>query len=169
MDFVNILIKKIEDFFFSVFFSSAEDYRKKKQLRIIDNEIKQIKPPIYRNDGLILPGFAVIIFQMYKSVLPLKKILLNTVCSKDIRLSAKYIDGLIESVFSNEQKEIKESLSITARQAAFRFCTKQEFEKKVQEQRKTFNYFIKSLETQAINYSGNAIEKLIAFFDFLSF
>lgn len=169
MDFVNNLIKKIENFFLSVFFSSVDDYQKRKQLKAIENEIKQIKPAIYRNDGVILPGFAVIIFQMYKSVLPLKKLLLNTICSKDIRLSTKYIDKIIEEAFSAEQKEIKENLSVSARRSAVEFCTKPEFEKRLQDQRKIFTSFIKSLQTKKIQDVSSQIEKLLAFFDFLNF
>lgn len=169
MEFIISLIKKIENIFLSIFFSAKEDYKKKKQMRMIDSSVRQIKPVIYKGNNIILPGFAVILFKMYKSALPLKKLLDNTICSKDLRLSSKYIQEFMESAFSPEQEAAKKELSFAARRQSLEFCTKQEFDIKMQEQRRNFNSFLKTLETQKMLTANELGTLLMIFFDFLSF
>ena len=87
MSFFQDLLDSIKDIFLSIFFPSSPEYQVKKHLRVAELEVKKVHPPIYRNDGVILPGFPTILLQLYQQVLPLKKLLSSTLSSKDLRLS----------------------------------------------------------------------------------
>ena len=106
MSFLNNLLDSIKDFLMSVFFPSSPDYQQKRYLKLAELEVKKVRPSIYRSDGFILPGFATIMFQLYQQILPIKSILANTIASKDIRLSSKYSDMLLEHEFTQEQMKI---------------------------------------------------------------
>ena len=96
------LLENIKDFFMSIFFPSAPEYRIKRSLKNAELEIKKIHPSIYKSHGFVLPGFATIILQLYQQVLPLKKLLSASLASKDVRLYSKYSSLIIEQSFTSE-------------------------------------------------------------------
>ena len=153
MNFLNNLLNTIKDFLMSVFFPSSPDYQQKRYLKTAEMELKKVRPSIYRSDGFILPGFATIIFQLYQQILPIKKILSNTIASKDIRLSSKYSDMLLEHEFTYEQTQTKRMLSYENRAKILEY----------------FALFMKSLETEPIFAMDRKIDRLFVFFDFLNY
>lgn len=169
MNFLNNLLNTIKDFLMSVFFPSSPDYQQKRYLKTAEMELKKVRPSIYRSDGFILPGFATIIFQLYQQVLPIKKILSNTIASKDIRLSSKYSDMLLEHEFTYEQTQTKRMLSYENRAKILEYLNRDEFDNAMQEQKKDFALFMKSLETEPIFAMDRKIDRLFVFFDFLNY
>ena len=169
MGFLDNLLNSIKDFLISVFFPSSPDYQQKRYLKIAEAELKKIRPSIYRSDGFILPGFATIIFQLYQQILPIKKILTNTIASKDIRLSSKYSDMLIEHEFTYEQSQTKRMLSYENRAKILEYLNKEEFDSAIQNQKKEFAIFMRSLESEQIFVMDKKIDRLFLFFDFLNF
>ena len=169
MSILQELLDSIKDIFLSIFFPSSPEYQVKKHLRGAEIEVRKVNPPIYRSDGAILPGFPTIVLQLYQQVLPLKKLLSATIASKDIRLSTKYEDIMLESAFSTEQLEKKRAFTHEVRMHALESLTREQFDEAIQEQKKEFAVFMHSLEVEAILKVDRKIERLLRFFDFLSF
>lgn len=169
MSFFQDLLDSIKDIFLSIFFPSSPEYQVKKHLRVAELEVKKVHPPIYRSDGVILPGFPTILLQLYQQVLPLKKLLSSTLASKDLRLSCKYQDMMLESAFTAEQLEKKKAFSYERRVKVLESLDREQFEEEIQNQKKEFAMFMHSLEVEAVFSVDRKIERLLKFFDFLSF
>ena len=169
MSFLNNLLNSIKDFLMSVFFPSSPDYQQKRYLKLAELEVKKVRPSIYRSDGFILPGFATIMFQLYQQILPIKSILANTIASKDIRLSSKYSDMLLEHEFTEEQMQTKKMLSYEKRAKVLEALNTDEFDHAMQEQKKSFAILMRSLEADQIFAMDKKIEKLFILFDFLNY
>ena len=169
MGFLNNILNSIRDFLMSVFFPSSPDYQQKRYLKMAELEVKKIRPSIYRGDGFILPGFATIVFQLYQQILPIKKVLSNTIASKDIRLSSKFQDMLLEHEFSYEQVQTKKMLSYENRAKMLDNLNRDEFDNAIQAQKKEFTIFMRSLETDQIFAIDKKIDRLFTFFDFLNY
>ncbi len=169
MNFIKDLIDSIRDFFISVFYPSSPEYQVKRNLKLAEIEIKKIHPPIYRSDGFVLPGFAIIMLQLYQQILPLKKMLSSSIASKDIRLSSKYTDEMIEHAFTAEHMEMKQKFPYEVRSKALDSLTADAFDEALQSQKRDFNVFMHSLEVDSVFAVDKKIELLLKFFDLLSF
>jgi len=163
------LLENIKDFFMSIFFPSAPEYRIKRSLKNAELEIKKIHPSIYKSHGFVLPGFATIILQLYQQALPLKKLLSASLASKDVRLYSKYSSLMIEQSFTSEQLEKKKEFDPECRAKALESLNMEQFDNELQNQKKEFNTFMHSLDATAVFSADKKIERLLRFFDFLSF
>ncbi|WP_255803308.1 hypothetical protein [Treponema denticola] len=122
------LIRYIKEFFYSLFYLSEEEISSQNALRNIAQELKQCKYPVYRNDNTVLAGLPIIIYEIYRISLPLKHILQETICSNDIRLSGVFLDKLVESSFSDNQKILKENLSFSSRMEKISDLMREDFD-----------------------------------------
>ena len=163
------LIRYIKEFFYSLFYLSEEEISSQNALRNIVQELKQCKYPVYRNDNTVLAGLPMIIYEIYRISLPFKNILQETICSNDIRLSGVFLDKLVESSFSDNQKILKENLSFSSRMEKISDLMREDFDKKVKEQTNEVDELIFSLTDPAFKSVDAKINKLFAFFDFCSF
>ena len=163
------LIRYIKEFFYSLFYLSEEEISSQNALRNIVQELKQCKYPVYRNDNTVLAGLPMIIYEIYRISLPFKNILQETICSNDIRLSGVFLDKLVESSFSDNQKILKENLSFSSRMEKISDLMREDFDQKLKDQTNEFDELIFSLTDPAFKSVDAKINKLFAFFDFCSF
>ena len=163
------LIRYIKEFFYSLFYLSEEEISSQNALRNIVQELKQCKYPVYRNDNTVLAGLPMIIYEIYRISLPFKNILQETICSNDIRLSGVFLDKLVESSFSDNQKILKENLSFSSRMEKISDLMREDFDQKLKDQTNEFDELIFSLTDPAFKSVDAKINKLCAFFDFCSF
>ena len=163
------LIRYIKEFFYSLFYLSEEEISSQNALRNIVQELKQCKYPVYRNDNTVLAGLPMIIYEIYRISLPFKNILQETICSNDIRLSGVFLDKLVESSFSDNQKILKENLSFSSRMENISDLMREDFDQKLKDQTNEFDELIFSLTDPAFKSVDAKINKLFAFFDFCSF
>ncbi|EMB25969.1 hypothetical protein [Treponema denticola] len=163
------LIRYIKEFFYSLFYLSEEEISSQNALRNIFQELKQCKYPVYRNDNTVLAGLPMIIYEIYRISLPFKNILQETICSNDIRLSGVFLDKLVESSFSDNQKILKENLSFSSRMEKISDLMREDFDQKLKDQTNEFDELIFSLTDPAFKSVDAKINKLFAFFDFCSF
>ena len=163
------LIQHIKEFFYSLFYLSEEEISSQNALRNIVQELKRCKYPVYRNDNTVLAGLPIIIYEIYRISLPLKHILQETICSNDIRLSALFLDKLVESSFSDNQKILKENLSFSSRMEKISDLMREDFDQKLKDQTNEFDELIFSLTDPVLKTVDVKINKLFAFFDFCSF
>ena len=163
------LIQHIKEFFYSLFYLSEEEISSQNALRNIVQELKRCKYPVYRNDNTVLAGLPIIIYEIYRISLPLKHILQETICSNDIRLSALFLDKLVESSFSDNQKILKENLSFSSRMEKISDLMRDDFDQKLKDQTNEFDELIFSLTDPVFKPVDVKINKLFAFFDFCNF
>ena len=163
------LIQYIKEFFYSLFYSSEKEAGSQKALRSIIQELKQCKYPIYRNDNTVLAGLPIIIYEIYRISLTFKHILLDTICSNDLRLSAFFLDKLVESSFSDNQKILKENLSFSRRMENISDLMREDFDQKIKDQTNEFDELLFSLTDPVFRAVDVKINKLFAFFDFCNF
>ena len=163
------LIQYIKEFFYSLFYSSEKEAGSQKALRSIIQELKQCKYPIYRNDNTVLAGLPIIIYEIYRISLTFKHILLDTICSNDRRLSAFFLDKLVESSFSDNQKILKENLSFSRRMENISDLMREDFDQKIKDQTNEFDELLFSLTDPVFRAVDVKINKLFAFFDFCNF
>ncbi|UTC83910.1 hypothetical protein [Treponema denticola] len=163
------LIRYIKEFFYSLFYLSEEEISSQNALRNIVQELKRCKYPVYRNDNTVLAGLPIIIYEIYRISLPLKHILQETICSNDIRLSGVFLDKLVESSFSDNQKILKENLSFSSRMEKISDLMREDFDQKLKDQTNEFDELIFSLTDPVFRAVDAKINKLFAFFDFCSF
>ena len=163
------LIQSIKDFFYSLFFSTEEEAGSQKAIRNIIQDLKKCRYPVYRHDNTILAGLPMLIYEIYRISLPLKNILQGSICSNDVRISNFFLDKIVESSFSDQQKTLKENLSFGRRMEKISDMMRDDFDQKIKEQTKEFDDFLFSLTEPAFKTVDVKINKLFAFFDFCSF
>ncbi|MEL3911711.1 hypothetical protein [Treponema pedis] len=169
MIFLSNFIQKIIDFFLSLFSSNTEDYKTQKALRALASELKKAKYPVFRPETTILAGFPIIIYELYRTVLPIYSILKASIASSDIRISGLFLDKIVESGFSKEQQELKASLTLEKRCEKFENFLDENFDSKVKEQNKAFNDLLFNLTEPKFNRFDSIVNKLYAFFDLCEF
>jgi len=163
------LIQYIKEFFYSLFYSSEEEAGSQKALRSIIQELKQCKYPIYRNDNTVLAGLPIIIYEIYRTSLTFKHILLDTICSNDLRLSGFFLDKIVESSFSDNQKILKENISFSSRMGKIADLMRADFDQKIKDQTNELEELVFSLSDPVFKTVDIKINKLFAFFDFCNF
>lgn len=169
MSFFYNIVNFIKDFFFSMFFSSGEDFKNQKALRGLAAEVKKINYPIYRSDKTILAGLPTIIYELYQAVRPLYILVKETIGSNDIRISSAFLDSIVEENFTEEQKEFLESLSFNKRCEKINNFMRADFDFQLKEQNKAFNDFLFFLTDPKFKGLNETINKIFAFFDFCQF
>lgn len=167
--FLSELIQKIIDFFFSLFSSSKEDFKNQKALRALVAEVRKAKYPIFRPETTILAGLPIIVYELNCALLPLRLILKSTIASKDIRVSSFFMDKMVESFFSKEQQELRNSLLLENRCGKIGNFLDPDFDTKMKEQNKAFNDLLFHITDPKFRRVDFITAELYAFFDLCSF
>ena len=79
MAFLSRILEMLQGFLESIFASSSPEYKKKRQLRAMNQELRQMEPPIYQNPGILLPAFATALFQIYQFLEPVRTLFSETI------------------------------------------------------------------------------------------
>jgi hypothetical protein len=147
MSFMQRLLEGIRDFVESLFASSSPEYKKKRQLRALAASLRAIEPPIYRQDGFLLPAFPATLYQINQFLSPLRDTLFSTIASADKRVADKTRDALFELAMSEEQRSARMSFTMQERLSAM-VAQRATPERIIEDQGKLFSSFIKSLRAQ---------------------
>lgn len=76
---------------------NPDETEKRKQLKAIYNQLKQISPAYYkRSTSQVLPGFAMILLELVHLLQPICDLFRKTVCNEDSRLAERYRDHLVK-------------------------------------------------------------------------
>ena len=106
MAFFQSLVEFIETFFLS----SNPDVKMKLDIRKLENDLKMIKPEIYKN-GQLTANFGNAFFVLYKETSFILDILQNTINSENVQVAHHYMDLLISTGFTGDYKQRIEKLS----------------------------------------------------------
>jgi hypothetical protein len=91
------LLTKIKDWFAGFLARDPEEARRKAEIRRLQAELADIRPPYYRpKQNLVLPGFAHAAYRFYALLRPLAELARSTVAHSDVRVSQRYFDYLID-------------------------------------------------------------------------
>lgn len=111
------LIQSISEFFQTIFNSSSPDVKKRQSLKKIENELREIKPVIYKND-LVQPNFAEALRILYQNTKPIYDILSNTISSDDLQRNNRFTEQLLLTGFDAETQDMLDVLDFEKQKAA---------------------------------------------------
>lgn len=168
MSFLSRILELLQGFLESIFASSSPEYQKKKQLKVLAQEIKQLDPPIYTQDGVLLPAFANALYQVYQFLEPVRTLFSETIANPDRRIAERYREYLLELAMTAEQRSLRKTFVFSVRAEDFVAGTKT-LEQIIEEQERRFAQFIKSLDSPAFNQAGILLQNLERLLDFCSF
>ena len=140
MAFFQSLVEFIETFFLS----SNPDVKMKLDIRKLENDLKMIKPEIYKN-GQLTANFGNAFFVLYKETAVIQEILQNTINSDNSQVAHHYMDLLISTGFTGEYKQKVANLSYENLQENIINATNQH--KAFEEQAKNLESIVKFLHT----------------------
>ena len=140
MAFFQNLVEFIE----TVFLSSNPDVKMKLDIRKLENDLKMIKPEIYKN-GQLTGNFGNAFFVLYKETAFIQEILQSTINSENVQVAHRYMDLLISTGFTGDYKQRIDNLSYENLREYVLNATNQH--KAFEEQNKNLESIIKFLHT----------------------
>jgi len=91
------IFSKITEFFTSLLNSDPEETRKRKALKQIYDDLKQIHPPLYKHgSNEILPALGTALFNLYNLLYPINEIMTKTVLNENRKTAEHFKQYLIE-------------------------------------------------------------------------
>ncbi len=149
----NFLLK-LFDFFITTFLKSNPEIKKKQLLRKLENDVKNFQPAIYKS-GHILPNVAEAFHLLYIHTEQLQKVLIPFLTDDNPRQKEKIYEELISSGFDGEKKAIFDCIQYDYRKK--RLYEAKNISKEIELQRKSFELFLKELQSPTFS----AIHKII--------
>ena len=104
------IIQAIKNFFENIFYRNSPEVQKRNKLRKLESELRMHPSGIYKAE-LLQPNFAEALRILYMNLRPISKILDNTITSGDVKRNRNFEQELIITGYSDEDREILESLS----------------------------------------------------------
>lgn len=104
------IIQAIKNFFENIFHSNSPEVQKRIKLQKLESELRMHPSRIYKGE-LLQPNFAEALRILYMNLRPISKILDNTITSGDVKRNRNFEQELIITGYSDEDREILESLS----------------------------------------------------------
>ena len=104
------IIQAIKNFFENIFHSNSPEVQKRIKLQKLESELRMHPSGIYKGE-LLQPNFAEALRILYMNLRPISKILDNTITSGDVKRNRNFEQELIITGYSDEDREILESLS----------------------------------------------------------
>jgi len=99
------LIDAIRDLMDNLFHRDPKQIQKRKELRRIADYLKSVRPAYYKpGNPLVLPGFAAILYDFTKLLLPIYNLLSKTIANADPKLSALYKNYLVQSRLPEKER-----------------------------------------------------------------
>ncbi len=162
MAFFQSLVEFIE----SVFLSSNPDVKMKLDIRKLENDLKLIKPEIYKN-GQLTGNFGNAFFVLYKETAFIQEILQSTINSENVQVAHHYMDLLISTGFTGDYKQKVANLSYENLHEIILNATNQH--KAFEEQNKNLESIIKFLHTPEFKKIENVLCQLDRLYDICRF
>ncbi len=158
----------IRDFFESLFAASSPEYSKKRQLRALAASIRAIDPPIFRQDGRLLPAFPATLYQINQFLSAIRETLSGTISNQDRRIADRTRDCLIELAMTEDQRRERKAFTMAERLAAMVAKTMPP-ERLIEEQGKQFATFIRGIDGPQAHQINAMLARLDALADFCDF
>ncbi|MDR2898657.1 MAG: DUF5312 family protein [Spirochaetaceae bacterium] len=147
-------LKFLKDMFDSLLFGNSAQGKERKELKELENQLKEINPPIIKG-GMIPPSVAEAMYQLYGLLSPVCEILEGTIGGTDTWASSRSMDYLFYSGFTAEGRELYETLFTDKRKQLLSEAESYEREKELH--RRLLDKLIKELS----NPEFKAIEGII--------
>lgn len=159
--------KIFSDFFESLFsHPSSSDSKNRSELKKIENDLKSLSLPIYKN-GFLLDGIAEGFYLLYKNTPPIEEILASTICQEDSHRAISYCNRLIMTGFAADSRKILEELSYEKRKTAIKEA--KEDSHIYEEQEKKLEQILKIVRQPEFTQINVVIAKLMQLYDICRF
>ncbi len=106
--------KNLSEFFQSIFMPSSPESKRKRALKKIESDLRNVSPVIFKNDQ-IAENFAEALRLMLVNTKPIFDVLVETVCSDDLERNHLYSEQLLLTGFPSEIQEVLENLEFERR------------------------------------------------------
>lgn len=106
------IMEFFKNLFDLIFSGSSPEADKRRRLREISNLLKGMNPTyIDPVADEMMPGFASVLFKLYRGTRPLKQIIDKTICNEDSKLAQRFWDDLIEVRLPESYREKRVQLT----------------------------------------------------------
>ncbi|MBQ7613363.1 MAG: hypothetical protein IJU92_09930 [Spirochaetaceae bacterium] len=169
MNFLLVFFEIVRDFFSGIFFANSEKTIHRKQLKSIFAQLQALPHPPISKEGVISSDFARVIFRIYAELLPVKSIFEQTLLSKDIRVSTRFLDLLLTSAFSEAQEKEYASFSYIEREKDLQSeatSSLDVIQRHLNAQVKRFHAFQNEMATDAVLKMDQTIQHIFRLYDF---
>lgn len=168
MNFLEDLFRIVQDFFESVFASSSPEYRKKAELRRLQNELKAIVPPVWKGEGILLPAFPAALHQLNAFLAYAREIIDVTVSSSDKRVADHFRELLFEAELPPDTGVMRDHLTYAARSQELAEA-RESPTRVIEEQGKRLAQYLRQLDGQAGKQAEAKVADTLAFADLCAF
>lgn len=107
----------LQDIFISLFSRSPEEAERRRALRALAEQLRQVQPPIYRRStGQLLPAFGYNLLQLTYLLAPLGELFAKTLYNEDKGLAERYREHLAVARLPDAQALLLPGFSLTSMQ-----------------------------------------------------
>lgn len=153
------IIQAIKNFFENIFHSNSPEVQKRNKLRKLESELRMHPSGIYKAE-LLQPNFAEALRILYMNLRPISKILDNTITSGDVKRNRNFEQELIITGYSDEDREILESLSYENRLQALSGDSEMSEHKLFDLQRQKLERIVADLRTPQFSKMNDVLASL---------
>lgn len=153
------IIQAIKNFFENIFHSNSPEVQKRNKLRKLESELRMHPSGIYKAE-LLQPNFAEALRILYMNLRPISKILDNTITSGDVKRNRNFEQELIITGYSDEDREILESLSYENRLQALSGDSEMSEHKLFDLQRQKLERIVADLKTPQFSKMNDVLASL---------
>lgn len=153
------IIQAIKNFFENIFHSNSPEVQKRIKLQKLESELRMHPSGIYKGE-LLQPNFAEALRILYMNLRPISKILDNTITSGDVKRNRNFEQELIITGYSDEDREILESLSYENRLQALSGDSEMSEHKLFDLQRQKLERIVADLRTPQFSKMNDVLASL---------
>lgn len=153
------IIQAIKNFFENIFHSNSPEVQKRNKLRKLESELRMHPSGIYKGE-LLQPNFAEALRILYMNLRPISKILDNTITSGDVKRNRNFEQELIVTGYSDEDREILESLSYENRMQALNGDSEMSEHKLFDLQRQKLERIVADLKTPQFSKMNDVLASI---------
>lgn len=153
------IIQAIKNFFENIFHSNSPEVQKRIKLQKLESELRMHPSRIYKGE-LLQPNFAEALRILYMNLRPISKILDNTITSGDVKRNRNFEQELIITGYSDEDREILESLSYENRLQALSGDSEMSEHKLFDLQRQKLERIVADLRTPQFSKMNDVLASL---------
>lgn len=153
------IIQAIKNFFENIFHSNSPEVQKRIKLQKLESELRMHPSGIYKGE-LLQPNFAEALRILYMNLRPISKILDNTITSGDVKRNRNFEQELIITGYSDEDREILESLSYENRMQALNGDSEMSEHKLFDLQRQKLERIVADLKTPQFSKMNDVLASL---------
>jgi hypothetical protein len=156
-------LEYLQDLFLTLIGRDPRELEKRRRLRAVLEELRQLKPNYYRRGSrTVLPEFALSILELVSCLRPLRELFDRTACAEDTKLAQRYRDYTVVARLPAHLQDIYGTFSLANLRSRVLGATKPESElNRVERELQDFLGNLSDPEYYSFNTDYTAMQRLI--------